>query len=147
MVTLIVNKPFQCEKMKKNLYNRQSTGHSPVGQAITQNQRIPTHSAKSLLADNVLIVEALKKHPDLINESNDVREIYFPQWKHFRIFHINELFLLYDSNTLVFFNKSIETVKWELIDRHYFYEQEQKNNQAKKPGSSLDGAQKAYSNE
>ena len=123
--------------MKKNPYNRQYTGQDSVSQAITSKSGIPQRLVKCLLEkDNWTLAKILRKRPKLIYKIDNVDHIYFPQWGPFRVFLINKLYLLYEGEKLIFFSSCREVVQWNLNEWHYYFEQERKNNQAKKTGTS-----------
>jgi len=48
--------------------------------------------------------------------------IWFPEWKHFKIIKVNNIYRLFESGQLVFQSLSLETVKTELFERFHFYE-------------------------
>ena len=61
-------------------------------------------------------------NPSASNIGGENRIIWFPEWEHFKIVKLNHVYQLFEAKQLVFHNKSLETVKAELIERFHFYE-------------------------
>ncbi|MDB5124818.1 MAG: hypothetical protein JWP94_2947 [Mucilaginibacter sp.] len=60
-------------------------------------------------------------NPKILTELIDVKVIWFAEWEHFTIIQANSMFFLFEKQVIVFRTNSIETVKWELMERHYLY--------------------------
>ncbi|TWI96809.1 hypothetical protein JN11_03922 [Mucilaginibacter frigoritolerans] len=72
------------------------------------------------------VINALIEYPDILNKIINTQTIWYPEWRHFKIIRINEEFLLFEKNRMVFRSSSYDVVKNSLIERFHFYELEQK---------------------
>jgi predicted SAM-dependent methyltransferase len=61
------------------------------------------------------------KIPNSEVKANSPNTIWYPEWRDFKIVEKNEVFLLYGENELLFQSRSIDSIKYELMERHYFY--------------------------
>lgn len=88
---------------------------------------------------NETIANKLQRSPQLISQLLDPREIWYPEWEHFKIVKVNDWYLLFDNHVMVYRNHSLETVKSELVEHFHFFDR------AKKEKMNLKATNKIHS--
>lgn len=73
-----------------------------------------------------LTINTIIKKPALLDIILCAEQIWYPEWKHFKVMKINKVFVLLDKNKIVFHSTCYGVVKMNLIERFHFYELSQK---------------------
>ena len=75
---------------------------------------------KNEVDNKYIYFHSLTEYPAILNKIIDTQVIWHPEWQHFKIVRLNNVYLLFEKRKMLFHNTSIETVKNELLERSHF---------------------------